>query len=502
MEPLPQIPDLEILSLVHQGPRMRRYRLASVHEFLWLYEDPAVAEAVRQTTRRFMTVSIDGLARVTGIVEHAGGVGVVLEGDVGDSPWSLEPIGEMRSLPLLHATASIVAMMHQSGMEHGWLHPDGVTIHDGSAVLVLPPMVLPAFLDAQIGVEDGRGAGFDGLTPFGADLSALAHLACHWIGGLKPTKAAGVGALPAALKSVASPATAQAVWMLLETAAQDPDATDSVELLNRIGWVHDVRPPKRAVTTAPIARSPRDPAPAAAPAAPPRSPERVELPRAGRAPGVPRAAEPRPRAPANAEDRPARARRVAEESRGPIPAILVACFLLVLGGGLLAIGNREALERFWSADPDHAMSLPSPEAPAAPTPLVEETTPEADPPAPESQTSAEIAADLLRDIDERNARKKELDRKARTYNRTLINEGDRLKQQAITILAGLREGGVDPKEKNEKLDQAIQFLEQAREKYDGFVEQYPDRERLVEGVLEEVNGLLFHAYRQKTQAGN
>ncbi len=62
----------------------------------------------------------------------------------------------------------------------------------------------------------------------------------------------------------------------------------------------------------------------------------------------------------------------------------------------------------------------------------------------------------------------------------------------------LRESKVDPKQKNSKVQRAIDLLEQAREKYEGFVEQYPAKERLVDGSLQDVNSMIFFAYRQKT----
>ncbi|MFG0316949.1 MAG: hypothetical protein ACF8XB_06740, partial [Planctomycetota bacterium JB042] len=215
---------------------------------------------------------------------------------------------------------------------------------------------------------------------------------------------------------------------------------------------------------------------------------------------------------AGAAPRERRERPPRPEPRSSAIPIAVAVGLLLMGGALVVIGNPEAMKRFFRGEAgDDVASLPTPKGPLEAErkrPVVTNLYPtppsganDRAPAAAEGEGSTALADQILQELAEkRRARdaSRSSKRTKRSYDRTLIDEGEGLQKEAKAILVEVRDGGLTPAEKNVKLDEAIKKLEAAREKYEGFAEQFPSRQRLVEGSIEDVNSLLFFAYRQKT----
>jgi len=480
MAALPRIPGFEILSEIGRDTLASSFRLQGPDSpCLVLFHDPALASAVQAEARRLGSVALDeveGLVRLERVIQHEGRPGVILRGDLGSDLWRSPVLGELRSLPLLHQLADVLAGLFRRDLSHGALLPGGACLRLDGTVVVLPPVILPGFL---------KSAAPPLLSPAGQDLSALAHLACHLIGGLRPNAAAGVGSLPEELKNVASPAAAAAVRILLEAAARNPSPADALEVLERIGWA------QREDGTSRRARVPVVVQPSSRPSRAPESP----APRAAEGAGSP------------GTERRVRPRR--------IPALVGVLLLALLGAGLLMIGAGDALSEFWSGRPRVQETLPTPESPLdrssarAGTDEASDAAFDSGDPADlraggslstedSESASTALADEILARLAERQAQKPTVSRKKRGTDRTLIREGDHLLEQAKTTLADLREGTPTPQEKNARLEQAIGILEQSREKYEAFAEQFPTQERLVENKLSDVNALIFHAYRQKT----
>ena len=500
MAGLPKIPGLEVLAEMGRDSWTSRYRLqGSDSPSLVIFHDPMVASAVQEGAKRLDSVNLDGLVRIEQVVVHEGRLGVILRGDLGSDLWRAPVQGELKSLPLLHQLADVLAGLFRQGLSHGALIPEGVCRLSDGSVIVLPPVILPAFLRAAAGTPD-QSSGATELSPAGRDLSALGNLACHLIAGLKPSAAAGVGSLPEALKNAASPATAQAVRLVLEAAAREPKPDEAAELLERIGWAR----PEEAGARRRRARA------------------RVPKPQLRLAQNAVVAGGERPaRRPGSASgDRVAteptgstESERRRPERRLPVLAGVLA--LALLGAGLLFIGVGDAVSEFWSGRPHPSEALPSPTAPldrrVALDQLLDEVGSEgssgeagvdafsmsASALGTDSSSTA-LADRILEELAKKQAQKKPVARKERSYERTLIREGDRLKEEAKTVLGELREARLTPKEKNSQLEEAIALLEQSRDKYAAFAEQFPSKERLVESSISDVNALIFHAHRQKS----
>ncbi len=465
MSGLPTFPGLDVLSEVGRvGPTVR-YRLASTREFLVLFDEEVEPSSVTAAAEAWVGVDVDGLCTVRSLVRHDGRIGVVIEGELGEDPWQQPAWGESESLTVLRRAASVVAALHARGLSHGALKPHGLRLLSEGEVEVLPPVVLPA------------PAAPTGLSPIARDLSALADLACHLIARAPLERPAGIGALPAAVTENASPATTQAIRLVLETAADEPAESDAVEVLKRVGWAREIERPS------PVAGARRT--------ASAVSPEAAEV-----------ASAPRER-----RERPPR-----PEPRSSAVPIAVAVALLVMGGALVVIGNPDAMKKFFRGDAGNEVAaLPTPKGTLEAErkrPVVTNLYPTppsgVSDPAPSASGgggSTELADQILQELAEkRRARdaSRSSKRSKKSYDRTLIDEGEGLQKEAKAILVEVRDGGLTPAKKNVKLDEAIKKLEAAREKYEGFAEQFPSRQRLVEGSIEDVNSLLFFAYRQKT----
>lgn len=512
MDGLPTFPGLDVLSQVGRLGRTVRYRLASTREFLVLFDEPADHDAIAAAAEPYLGSVIDRLCPVHAVVRHEGRIGVVIEGELGENPWQQPAWGEAEALPVLRRAASVVAALHARGNAHGALKPDGLRLLHEGEIEVFPAVVLP-----EPAPETGTP-----LSALARDLAALADLACHLIAGASLRQPAGVGALPGALMECASPATAQAVRLVLETAGRDPGPADSVDVLRRVGWARDVEPPRRAFpapvprsAAAPVTASPTAPAPtnpsassgasavgAGAGAGPVDSVESVD---AGGRGG--RSASRSDAGASRVEERLTRAELRAAPRSSAVP-IAVALGLLLVGGALVVIGNPGAMKKFWSGDSaDQVAALPTPKDPLAgggtgsASPAVESPPASSEAPVAEEESATSLADQILEELAAKRAARdaaRVTPRKKKNYDRTLIDEGDGLRKAAQEILVTVRDGGLSMSKKNEKLAEAIKKLEAAREKYEGFAEQHPSRERLVEGSIEDVNSLLFFAYRQKT----
>lgn len=498
MSTLPSLPGLTILSEMGGDRHSRTYRLDGPGERrLLLYRDPALARAVAELAEQFDALQVEGLIRVEQVVRHQDQVGVVLAGDSGTDPWRHPPLGELESLPFLHEVGQTVAEMHLADLAHGSLKPDGLRISPAGELEVVPAFILADHLDhldrlaASEQAAPGDGSSRNSLSPAGRDLADLADLACHLIAGLSPRKPAGVGAEPVELRSIASPATAEAVRLLLEKAARNPTPAEACELLGRVGWAPDIGPirrPRRAPVRETLVR-----APLRATARPPRNREAAPTAASGRSEG------------GGEERRSGDAAAYAPRpERRWVPYVAVAAVAL-LGVGLLVVGGGGGLSNFFSGSSGGNTALPTPDGPLAGTDRsrsMEDLKKEllGDVPAASAGTEApaDLADQILEDLAARNARNPAQGKPKRSYDRAFIDQGDRLADEAKTILADIRDRKVKPEDRNARLDAAIQKLESAREKYESFVEQFPSRERLVEGGLEDVNSLIFFAYRQKT----
>ena len=489
MSRLPAIPGLKILAEIGRDPLTSRFRLQGGGDrALVLFNDPAWADAVFAGVKRCGSADVSGLVRIEQVVQHEDLLGVVLCGDFGTDLNNVPVLGELKAKPHLCRMATILAGLFRLGESHGALLPGGATLTDSGEVTLLPPVVLPGFLCEAVdaaSAEEGPGAdpAYLALSSAGRDLAALADLACYLIAGLKPIRPAGVGGFPEALKHACSPATAQAVRLLLDAAGRAPSPAEALEVLERLGWAEG-RPSAGNRPRKPVAVTVRRP-PKAAGTSSPSGSERLEP-----------------------VGRPVRTRR--------IPVLVGVLALAMLGVGLLSIGAGGAMKEFWTGRPQQDQALPEPQAllgrqeplsePGAgllavlDEPLTDGASGAADGAlggagAPDEAATA-LANQILEDLAKKRALKGAPAAKKKGYDRSLMREGNQLREEGKVILAELREAKLSPAEKNAELRQAIGLLESAREKYEAFVEQFPTRECLVEGSLEDVNALIFHAYRQ------
>ncbi|MFH0946353.1 MAG: hypothetical protein V2A76_14240 [Planctomycetota bacterium] len=495
MSNLPSIPGLKVLAETGRDSVARRFRLqGSGDRSLVLFHDPALAGAVFAGVKRSGTMDVDGLVRIEQVVQHGDLLGVVLAGELGRDLLSTPVLGELKSKPILSRIATILAGLFRQGASHGVLLPGGATLLDGGEVSLLPPVVLPGFLEEAVGAVPGGGAGADpaflDLSHAGRDLSALAHLACHLIAGLKPARPAGVGGFPEALKNACSPATAQAVRILLESAGRAPSPAEALAVLERIGWAEGLgRTPTGTRARQPVnvtaRRSPR--AGSGSDKSSPAAAERAEAP----------------------EQR---------ASTRKIPLMVGVLALALLGVGLLSIGAGGAMREFWTGRPRQEQALPEPQA------LLDRLEPPSEPAAgllaaledPSTdgamggaegatggrdalgEEATALADQILQELADKRKQQAASSGGTADYDRSQMREGNQLLKDGKAVLAELREAKLSPAEKNAQLKQAIALLEKAREKYESFIEHSPARERLVQGSLEDANALIFFAYRQLT----
>lgn len=498
----PAIAGLEILAEMGRDRFVRRFRLGgrdARHLVLLDGLDAAAAGEVLATARRFVGASVRGVAPLHDIVQHDGGAGFVIGVEPGESLWRTFGVGELATLPVLRLLAEAVARLHARGLAHGALLAEAVLVRDASgAPCVLPPVVAPEALPTvgrSVGRPESETDSYAALPLVARDLSALAQFACQWISGARPELAAGVGIVPESVQMLASPATAQALRLVFELASKNPTTTASRELLERIGWARDLadapiaKPaPAPVVQTRPAARKPEaNPAPAVAVAAasPPAS--------VGTAP----AAAAAPSADASGTPR----RRLSRETapkKTRIPLILGPIAVAAIGGALYFMGGDKAVDEYANAsrsttaaatdgDPTPSAALPKPAPPA---------------PIDETPVDADAAAEADRVIQALKAKKEGKVEPAKpTYDRSLIDAGDKLKAEGTAILNDLRDKKIPFDQTGAKIDEAIQKLEAARDEYVKFGEQYENRARLVEKSIEDVNSLLYFAYRNRKTLG-
>ncbi len=485
MQPSTTIAGLKVLSELGRDAYTRRFRLDSPRaEILVMFQEATVAGAVNEAARRYQALQIEGVTRIVRAVAEAGQVGLVVAGETGQSAWRSEPLGEGGALRILQEASSSLARLLAAGESHGTLKPDGITLLADGSTLILPPILLPERLRELMGASGSAEAAAERerrtLAAPGRDLAALADLACHLIAGLRPVRPAGVGALPEELKRQASPATAQAVRLLFEAAAKGPSPDEAAAILERVGWARGV-----SASGAPAAgetgrRTRRS------------SGADARLASAGEG-------EPGPA--------PGAARRVSRRIPGPV----VALALLFAAGCVLVLSRGFGAPWSWPVGTDGSEGA----LPVPPDPLRrparagdQSETPPMGPDAPGEPVlpggndevdaaAAALADEILRALND-NVRRLSIPVARRSFDRALIDEGDRLRDDAKAILAAVRDRTVPHEERNTRLDEAIALLERARENYEKFAEQNAERERLVSGSVEDVNALIFFAHRMKT----
>lgn len=496
----PAIAGLEILAEMGRDRFVRRFRLGgrdARHLVLLDGLDAAAAGEVLATARRFVGASVRGVAPLHDIVQHDGGAGFVIGVEPGESLWRTFGVGELATLPILRLLAEAVARLHARGLAHGALLAEAVLVRDASgAPCVLPPVVAPEAIPTvgrSVGRPESETESYAALPLIARDLSALAQFACQWISGARPELAAGVGIVPESVQMLASPATAQALRLVFELASKNPTASASRELLERIGWARDLG-------DAPVAK----PAPVAvAPSrAAVRKPDASATPAAASAPVSPTASAPASPTAASTPDasgtprrRPAR-EPAAKKTR--IPLILGPIAVAAIGGALYFMGGDKAVDEYANAPRETTANAPA----GGSTPSVSLPKPAPPTPVDEAPVDADAAAEAERVIQALKAKKEGKVEPAKpTYDRTLIDAGDKLKTEGTAILNELRDKKIPFEQTGAKIDEAIQKLEAARDEYVKFGEQYESRARLVEKSIEDVNSLLYFAYRNRKTLG-
>lgn len=498
----PAIAGLEILAEMGRDRFVRRFRLGgrdARHLVLLDGLDAGAAGEVLACARRFAAATVRGVAPVLDIVQHEGGAGFVIGVEPGESLWRTFGVGELAMLPVLRGLAEAVVRLHARGVPHGALLAEAVLVRDAAgSPWVLPPVVAPEALP-QIGSRVGRPEAetdsYAGLPLVARDLSALAQFACQWISGARPERAAGVGIVPESVQLLASPATAQALRLVFELASKDPTPAASRELLERIGWARDLAdapaPRPAAAPVAPARSAPRkgEPAGSATPSAAPIAPAAVASNTAGAASGdADRAGAETPRR---------RALREAPPKKTRIPLILGPIALAAIGGVLYVMGGDKAVDEYANAPRESAVDAKAPTG--TPTAALPKSAPT---PVDDVPVDADAAAAADRVIQELAAKKAGKVEPAKpTYDRTLIDAGDKLKAEGTAILNELRDKKIPFEQTGAKIDEAIQKLEAARDEYVKFTEQFENRARLVEKSIEDVNSLLYFAYRNRKTLG-
>jgi hypothetical protein len=494
------IAGLEILAEMGRDQFVRRYRLGgrdAKHLVLLEGLDPAAAGEMLTTARRFVGLNVRGVAPLLDIVQHEGGAGFVIGVEPGESLWRTYGVGELNTLPVLRALAEGIARLHARGIAHGALLAEASLVRDSAgAPCVLPPVAAPAALPAVariVGRTAVESASYAGLSLVARDLSALAQFACQWISGARPEQAAGVGILPESVQMLASPATAQALRLVFEAASKDPTPQASRELLERIGWARDLGDAP-VVRAAPAAVAPvRETSKAVSPA--PQASARNAATAGAGASGV--AASARTGADAAAAGAPRRRVREVEPKKTRVPLILGPIALAAIGGALYFMGGDKAVDEYANAPRESTSSNPS-------TPPATSAMPKPAPPEPvaDAPVDADAAAEAERVIQALKSKKEGKVEPAKpTYDRSLIDAGDKLRAEGTAILNDLREKKIPFEQTGAKIDEAIQKLEASRDEYVKFSEQYENRARLVEKSIEDVNSLLYFAYRNRKTLG-
>lgn len=490
------IPGLEILAEMGRDRYVRRYRLGGRDaRSLVLLDglDATAAGEVLATARRFVGQSVRGVAPLLDIVQHAGGAGFVIGAEPGESLWRTFGVGELATLPVLRSLAEAVARLHARGLAHGALLADAILVRDAQgAPCVLPPVVAPEAIPSVgriVGRSDAETDAYAALSPVARDLSALGQFACQWISGARPEACAGVGILPESVQMLASPATAQALRLVFEAASKNPTAQASRELLERIGWVRDLG-------DVPAAK----PAPVAV--APTRTAARKPEAPSNDAPRAAAASESSPATSADAAPAGAASRRRPSREPAPkktrIPMILGPIAVAAIGAVLYFMGGDKAVDEYANAPRASSDSSTSSTA-SSPVTLPKPAPPEAPVDVP---VDADAAAEAERVIQALKAKKEGKVEPAKpTYDRTLIDAGDKLRVEGTAILNDLRDKKIPFEQTGAKIDEAIQKLEAARDEYVKFSEQYENRSRLVEKSIEDVNSLLYFAYRNRKSLG-
>ncbi|MCC7170258.1 MAG: hypothetical protein IT459_07405 [Planctomycetes bacterium] len=500
----PAIAGLEILAEMGRDRFVRRFRLGgrdARHLVLLDGLDAAASGDVLTTARRFVGTSVRGVAPLLDIVQHDGGAGFVIGVEPGESLWRTFGVGELATLPVLRTLAEAVARLHARGLAHGALLAEAALVRDASGdPYVLPPVVAPESLPAvgrSVGRPESESDSYATLPLVARDLSALAQFACQWISGARPELAAGVGIVPESVQMLASPATAQALRLVFDLASKNPTAAASRELLERIGWASDLAdapvakpaPVAVAPTRAAVRKPEASPAPAAVAAASGPS-ANVGTPAAS-------AAVSNPTGDASGSPRRRPAREPAPK-KTRIPLILGPIAVAAIGAVLYVMGGDKAVDEYANAprgttdatSANHSAPPVSLPKPAPPTPVEE------------APVDADAAAEAERVIQALKAKKEGKVEPAKpTYDRTLIDAGDKLKAEGTAILNDLREKKIPFEQTGAKIDEAIQKLEAARDEYVKFGEQYESRARLVEKSIEDVNSLLYFAYRNRKTLG-
>lgn len=172
---------------------------------------------------------------------------------------------------------------------------------------------------------------------------------------------------------------------------------------------------------------------------------------------------------------------------------IVVLFLMGLGGGL------ERARNFLRMDDSAPEPTPyTPKYTESGTPQVSSpagSTSGSTPPAIDDSAAAKALAEkIISDI--RASAKPAPTPKARDPELVAAEE---LEAEGKKLLQDVRDKKVDLANRNAVLQQAIDKLEAARTKLDTLIEQKPELTRQLEGSLEDLNALIFGAYRLKTR---
>lgn len=172
---------------------------------------------------------------------------------------------------------------------------------------------------------------------------------------------------------------------------------------------------------------------------------------------------------------------------------LVVLVLMGLGGGLDRA--RQFLRMDEPAPAPSPYTPKSSELDAPPvTPPVSGTSAATPPAIDDSAAARALAEKIISDI--RASAKPAPTPKARDPELVAAEE---LEAEGKKLLLDIRDKKVELANRNAVLQQAIDKLEAARTKLDLLVEQKPELRRQLEGSLEDLNALIFGAYRLKTR---
>lgn len=421
--------------------------------------------------------------------------GMVLRADTGENPWTHARYGELDGMPVVAAVAAGVAGLLRSELGgHGHLRSGALDLLYGGGVQILPPFVLASWFAEQDGTPQTKGpgerVGHEGRSVASRDLLDVAALMGWLIGGVSLT-AGDASSLAKGLAEYASPGTVQHVRVLVDLAATDPSAEVAAAALDRLAR----RGAGRAAATVAAAD------------------------RGGRASSERRSSERRPsenrlaeRAagsdPSGGAEKPPRAR----VRRGSGAGTALVGFLMLLIGAWVIDGGETVRRLIGALMSGGATSLEGPSDPMKNAgsgdsypqmtaddysdahkakPDIEETI--------EGLTPAESAQKILADMAAARAAKNPPPVIPKSsYDRAKLDEGDRLRKEGEEVIRQVIEREIPFSERNVNLDRAIKLLEDAREGFIGFQDEFPGKADLVEGALEDINSLLRLAYKSKT----